>query len=124
VIRANYLGAPQAFDLNQACRVLVDAYGCNVYLVGSSLLRRDYRDVDVRCILSDDAYERLFPGIGETPQRDARWSIMCSAISLWLSRHSGLPIDFQFQQQTAANAEYEGARHSIGVFLEPSRRGE
>lgn len=119
MIRANYIGAPQFFDLNQACRVITDAFGLHLYLVGSSLTKRDYRDVDLRLILPDEDYDRMFPGIGDSPQRDALWSLMCSSISLYLSQHSGLPVDFQIQQRTAANAEEpDGQRNAIGLFVQ------
>jgi hypothetical protein len=44
---------------------------------------------------------------------------MCSAISLYLSQHSGLPVDFQFQRRTEANAEYDGNRSALGIFVAP-----
>ena len=116
MFRANYIGAPAFFDLGQACRVLVDAYGPHVYLVGSSLERRDYRDVDVRCILPDEEFDRLFPGIGAAHYLDPRWSVMASAYSHWLGMRSGLPVDFQFQRRTEANAEYAGQRSALGLF--------
>lgn len=120
--RANWLGAPAAYDLNQACRTVWDAFGGSVYLVGSCLTKRNHRDVDVRVILSDDEYARMFPGMGSTPSRDAFWSLLCTSISMWLSARSGLPVDFQIQQQTAANEEYpKQARHPIGFFLPRTR---
>lgn len=120
--RANYVGAPHFYALNQACRVLVEAFGHCIYLVGSSIERRDYRDVDVRAILEDDQYARMFPNGGGWT--DAYWSIVVVSISHWLSKQTGLPIDFQIQQQTAANAEYPGAskRHALGIFF--SKREE
>ena len=46
--KACYVGAPAIFALEQACQIIVDAfgrdYGC--YLVGSALKRADWRDVD------------------------------------------------------------------------------
>lgn len=121
--RANYIAAPHYFNLNQACRTLTEAFGFNVYLVGSALTTRDHRDVDVRCILPDEHYARLFPGLSGNPSLNALWSVMCSSISLWLSQATGLPVDFQIQQQTEANAEFPGAagRHPLGIFLEPKR---
>lgn len=123
--RANYIGAPEFFELNQACRTITEAYGCCVYLVGSALERRDFRDVDVRCILDDAVFDREFPGHADGQGAyylDAKWSLQCSAISLWLARHSGLKIDFQFQRQTQANAEYpKGGRCAIGIFLDPPK---
>jgi hypothetical protein len=131
--RANYIGAPEFFDLNQACRVIVDAYGARLYLVGSSLVKRDYRDVDLRLILPDEDFAAMFPGLSvrtlsgvwlvcTRPDHDARWSLMCSSISLYLSKHSGLKVDFQVQQMKAANAEYPNEqRCAVGIFLEPKR---
>lgn len=120
--RANYIGAPEFFDLNAACQVITQAYGCCLYLVGSSLEKRDFRDVDLRLILDDAAFDAMFPGIGSNWSLDARWSLMCSAISLWLAKRSGLKIDFQIQRQTQAN-EIEGRtqRHIMGLFLEPKK---
>lgn len=119
--RANYIGVPQFFNLNQACRVITEAFGFCVYLVGSSLRTKDYRDVDVRCILADEEFDRLFPNCVGDPKLpmhlDARWSIICSSISLYLSQHSGLPIDFQIQRQTQANAEHKGPRNALGLFV-------
>ena len=117
--RANYIGAPEMFLLNQACRPLTDAFGPHLYLVGSSLERRDYRDVDVRCILPDEEFDHLFPGaFGVNYGLHALWSVMCSSISLMLARHSGLPIDFQIQRRTEANKEYDGQRAALGMFLD------
>lgn len=120
VSRANYIPAPHYFNLNMACRSLAEAFGNCIYLVGSSLEKRDYRDVDVRCILSDEEFERLFPGLGAygTPIRHPLWSIMCASISLYLSQHADLPVDFQMQQRSEANREFEGPRHALGIFIQ------
>lgn len=118
--RANYLPAPHFFNLHQACRVVYDAFGSPPYLVGSSLERRDYRDVDVRLILEDAEFDRLFPGTaGSAYQLDALWSLLNSSIALYLSQHSGLPVDFQIQRMTEANLEYPGARgrQPLGIFF-------
>ncbi len=117
--RANYLGAPAAFNLSQACRILVEAYGYHIYLVGSCLVKRDYRDVDVRCILDDDEFDAMFPGISETWYVDARWSIQNVALSEWLAARTGLPIDFQFQRRTQANEDFDGDRQPLGIFVRP-----
>lgn len=124
MIRADYLPVPQKFNLAAACSFIVQAFPRGgVYLVGSSLEKRDYRDVDVRVILDDDEFDRMFPtlvAVGDqrpTPQLDATWSLLCAAISLWLQQHSGLPVDFQIQRQTQANAEYpDGKRSALGLY--------
>lgn len=118
--RASYLPAPAQFNLNHACVPLWSAFG-DCYLVGSSLERRDFRDVDIRCILPDEEFNALFPDIGRSKSGSwmysSRWSVMCASISEWLSRQSGLPVDFQFQRQTDANNEFKGVRSAIGMFL-------
>jgi len=120
--RANYIGAPEFFCLNGACRIVEEAFNFShgTYLVGSSLHKRDYRDVDVRTILPDVEYDRLFPEKFGSDWRHPLWSFMCSSMSLYLSRHSGLKIDFQIQRMTEANAEYPSPEHercAIGQFV-------
>ena len=46
--RASYLPAPHMFNLQQACHTLQAAFdfGVGIYLVGSCLTKREYRDVD------------------------------------------------------------------------------
>lgn len=121
--RANYIGAPEFYDLNAACRTITEAYGHHLYLVGSALKKRDFRDVDLRLILPDAQFDALFPGMTGGWWLDARWSLMCSSISLWLTRRSALPIDFQIQRQSDANRdEPDGQRSAIGIFLEPKAK--
>lgn len=115
--RANYVPAPHYYNLNQACVLLNQAlggFGC--YLVGSSLERRDWRDVDVRFIMADAEYDRLFRN--ENSWTNPLWSLMCTTISAWLSKQSDLPVDFQIQRQTQANAQHDGRRSALGIFLD------
>lgn len=123
--RANYVAAPGYFALNHACVIVnraLDGFGC--YHVGSSLERRDYRDVDVRFIMSDEAFDRLFrveakdADSGAAGWLNPLWSLMCTTISDWMSRTTGLPIDFQIQRQTQANEKHKGKRSALGIFLD------
>lgn len=123
--RANYLPAPHFFALNQACDFLnraLGGFGC--YLVGSSLERRDYRDVDVRFILPDEEFDWMFrvrPGDAESGVGgwlNPLWSLMCLSISVWLREQTKLPIDFQIQRQTQANEKHSGTRSALGIFLD------
>lgn len=119
VHRANFIGAPECFNLNLACQSINAAfsersYGC--FLVGSALKRKDFRDVDVRVILKDEEFDRLFPVERGNWSLDPLWSLLCAAISGWLSERTGLKIDFQIQRQTDANKEYDGPRHALGMF--------
>ena len=115
--RACWLGAPAMFNLQAACTVLVEAYGPHIYLVGSCLERRDYRDVDVRCMLGDAEFARLFPGSTTPTHWHARLNILNAAISEWLAARTGLPIDFQFQQSSDANAQFLGPRSALGHYF-------
>lgn len=111
-----YLPAHAQFLLDQACVTIGRAFDGAPYLVGSSLTRADYRDVDVRVILDDEVYARMFPGPGHQGTQPL-WSLLSSAISLQLQQMTGLPIDFQIQQMTAANKAYGGeVRHPLGIF--------
>ena len=106
--RATYLSVSQWFNLNLACRPL-DIAGLHVYLVGSCLHRPDYRDVDLRAIMDDADYDRTFG-----TSRMVR-TLFAVAISEWLAARTGLPIDFQFQRRTDANAEFSGPRNAVGM---------
>lgn len=135
--RANYVGAPQVFYLNQACRTINDSFdGFGCFLVGSSLVKRDWRDVDVRFIMDDGEFDLMFPNSAGKAEGswvyDAKWSLLCAALAEWLSKVSGLPVDFQFQRQTQANEKYPSREHSrsaIGLVFataptEPPAQGE
>lgn len=116
--RASYLDRNDLFKLHNAVREIYAAYGrhnnCGVYLVGSCLERADYRDVDVRCILGDEAFENLFPkdSNGQRPL----WRLTCISLSTWLKEVTGLPIDFQFQKHSVANAKHRGPRNGLGTY--------
>ena len=118
--RANYVAAPAYFNLNQACVVVNRAldpfggFGC--YLVGSSLYRKDHRDVDVRFLMSDEGYDRMFRT--QIGWLDPLWSLLCASVSLWLSQQSGLPVDFQIQRMTQANEGHDGLRSAIGILYD------
>jgi hypothetical protein len=76
---------------------------------------KKWRDVDVRLILSDEEYEQLGLGDPEHSHNNAKWTALVLAFSA-LGRHmTGLPIDFQIQQQTRANKLYPGGRSALGV---------
>lgn len=124
--KASYVGAPAVFRLEMACQHIRDAFdgeghfGC--YLVGSALERPDWQDVDVRMIMDDDAFAAMFPSahlFSSAWQIDPKWLLLTTAISAWLRDQTGLPVDFQFQPQTFANAHHKGRRSSLGNRVEP-----
>jgi hypothetical protein len=84
------------------------------YLVGSALTTADYRDVDVRLLLDDDAL-RALNSVVNLPDLNL-------AVSLWGQQVTSLPIDFQVQHVEAANAEFDGRRHPLGVLIDGAAR--
>lgn len=121
--KASYVGAPAVFLLEMGCKEVAAAFGVDCcYLVGSSTTRADWRDVDIRLILPDAEFERWFPGVGGCWEQDPKWLLLVTAISAYLRERTGLPVDFQIQQQTHANKRHAGSRHAIG--LQPIRRAE
>lgn len=88
-----------------------DEVGYGIFHVGSSLTRADWRDVDVRTMLQDEEFDRLFGG------NRLRLKFLNVTISEWLTARTGLPVDFQFQRASDANAEFGGRPRN---FVAPS----
>lgn len=129
--KASHVGAPAVFALELACQELNRAFvgdgGGHCYLVGSALERADRRDIDIRLMLPDEDFDRLFPdarGQRHLHEHDPRWLVMTIAISGWLSQLSGLPVDFQFQRQTQANKTHKGRRNAMGMIFAPDLPSE
>jgi hypothetical protein len=115
--------------LDHACEPIWDAFG-GTYLVGTAFTGGDYRDVDVRTILPDREFDRLFgPGLlrddgevdrhhpsGKVPGR-ALWGLVCMSIGRYLVSATGLPIDYQIQRMTQTNAKYDGPRNPLGMGM-------
>lgn len=117
-----YVGAPACFRLEEAIRPVCEAFGVwtgsglgACYMVGSALERQDWRDVDVRLMMTDEVFAREFPSAGDHWEHDARWLLLTIAISEYLSTRTGLPVDFQFQPQSHANEKHGGRRNAIGL---------
>lgn len=122
-----YVGAPACFALEMACQHLSEAFGECCYLVGSALERADWRDIDVRMILDDEAFAELFPAAHVHTgswEFDARWLVMTVSISAWLSKESGLPVDFQFQPRAHANERHKKPRNALGMRMAPRSETE
>ena len=99
--------------LDAACGLVRRAFGHPPYLVGSagfSAASPDgtYRDVDVRLILDDDEFEAACP-------TQERWELLCLGIGAFLRERTGLPVDFQVQQMTAANSKHDKPRNPLGM---------
>jgi hypothetical protein len=115
-----HVGAPACFALEMAMQnvnMAFNSYGS--YLVGSALERPDWRDVDIRMIMDDADFDKEFPGTREDGiwEFDAKWLLLTVSISAYLSKASGLPIDFQFQPQSHANERHKGPRNALGLIF-------
>ena len=83
----------------------------DTYLVGTAHTGGEYRDVDVRTILPDEEFDAVF-----RLRRDL-WGSWCFAVGSWLAMTTALPIDYQVQRRTEANAKYPGPgnRNPLGL---------
>jgi hypothetical protein len=111
------IGMPAALYLNEFGSQIWAAFGKPAYQVGSSLLSKQWRDVDIRLMLDDDEYERMGLGDPYHTHMNAKWVALVMAFSALGKEMTGLPIDFQIQQQSKANKLYTGPRNPIG-FIE------
>jgi hypothetical protein len=98
--RSCYLSTLELHELDEACAPFLAAFGEHPYLVGSAMQRPGFRDVDVRLILADDEYDALFA------ERRGLWALLSRLGSTHLRAKTGLPIDFQIQRQSEANAKF------------------
>jgi len=120
--KVSYLTTADFACLNDACITIRDAFHgehvSGIYLVGSCGERADFRDVDVRVILGDDAFDRFFAG------GVLFWGLFCLGVTEHLRKITGLPIDFQVQRMTEANEKYGGRpRNALGHRHRPFAGG-
>lgn len=108
--RTAHLTTADLYNLDVACKLIGRAFEGPPYLVGSAMDSRDFRDVDVRLILDDTQFDSLFS------RRPAQlWELLSLALGDYLRQRTGLPIDFQIQRQTEANAKHAKPRNPLGM---------
>lgn len=105
--RKSGLSTRDLFALDRAVCTVVPAEW-RTYLVGTAQTGGDYRDVDVRTILDDAVFDRVFPSAEV-------WQAWCFLTCEWLARATGLPVDYQVQRRTEANAQHDGPRNPLGL---------
>lgn len=117
-----HLSPRQMFLLDEACKPIAEAFGAVPYLVGSSV-RRDGnspRDIDVRLMLFDKKYRKMHKAVGPEGMY-----FLGLAIGEYLQSRTGLPIDFQIQEMSAANAQHGGGmRNPLGTRKLASYAGD
>jgi hypothetical protein len=117
------VGMPYGIYLHEFGEHVYRAFGHMSYHVGSSLKNKDgWRDVDVRMLLPDDEYARMELGDPKYPQHNPRWVSIVLAWSAFGKALTGLPIDFQIQQVTYANATERGPRSALFRICEMKPR--
>ena len=112
------VGMPAAMWLDEFGSQVWNAFGDAPFQVGSSVGSKEWRDVDVRLILSDDEYAALDIGEPREMGHNAKWAALCMAFAALGKAMTGLPIDFQIQQRTWATDRYpspENPRLALGM---------
>ncbi len=87
-----HIDVDQVRRLDLWCDQLRAMFGAPPYLVGSSLYRRDWRDVDIRILVSDKRAKQL--------RRIMRLLDLNMLLSQWGRQQTGLPIDCQIQSRS------------------------
>ena len=102
--------------------ILIDMFGEHAYLVGSSTESKTWRDVDVRLRLEDDAWLHL---LGREQQNavnglplGSRKAALELAFSALGKEITGLPIDFQIQDQATWSKHKDRWRDPLGLDVD------
>ena len=117
------IGPHKALLLEQFGQLVLAAWGDLGYLVGSSQRGELWRDIDVRVMLSNEEYARHFGTVWQEGKRhqDPRWRAEMLAWSVLGERITGLPIDFQVERLSEADALHpDEPRNPIGVSFNVS----
>jgi|WetSurMetagenome_2_1015567.scaffolds.fasta_scaffold419830_2 hypothetical protein len=112
-------GMPQALMLNEFGSQVWSVFGSPPYLVGSSLKTKQWRDIDVRLILSDEDYEKWGFGAPTEAHINSKWVALCLAFSALGKSMTGLPVDFQIQQSSFAHSKFPSPEHprsALGII--------
>jgi hypothetical protein len=105
------LSPPVLHRLDLACKHISEVFGGfnGPYLVGSVQERTagPGSDVDLRLILDDEVYDSLMAGVP-----DGFATLLDFALAAYVRELTGLPIDFQVQRMTEANAKHAGKQRN------------
>lgn len=108
--------------LDQFGQLARAAWGEVAYHVGSSLTSSTWRDVDVRLMLSNEEYERRLGPQWRGGMRHQLLSYRAEMLA-WSTlgeQMTGLPIDFQVERLSEANALWPTEpRNPLGIILNP-----
>jgi hypothetical protein len=95
-----YVGMPRALYLKMYAEFIDDIFDTNIYLVGSALKRKNWKDIDVVAVLSDQRWESY--GFGDPQKRfyNKRWAAYCMSLSSFGKQLIGCEVDFQIHQES------------------------
>ncbi len=102
---------PAGIWLNKFGVLVADFFGHVPYHVGSSLSSKKWRDVDVRLVMPDHEFAAMF-GNNRSADTNPKLASVTLAFAALGSAMTGLPVDFQIQPATWANAHYGGRPRS------------
>jgi len=109
------VGMPETIYLEQFASLLRTVFKHVPYHVGSSLDKKTgWRDVDVRILFDDEEWIRW--DFGDPKNPNLRWTAYCAAFSELGRRMTGLPIDFQIQQNTFAQTTYSRQEYGVSAL--------
>ena len=101
---------------------LTEAFGDTPYLVGSvARAARDYRDVDVRMLLPDEAWWLYGTQAMTMTRLSWRLRVINMTITMWGRQVTGLPIDFQFQPGEEFHSYDDDRRSALGISTRVAR---
>lgn len=106
------VGHPAYLWLNEFGAMVTAALGATCYQVGSSVNSKQWRDVDVVCIMDDETFKEWF-GRVEVCHTNNLFHVLTLAFCELGKRVTGLPVDFKIQQQSDANARHKGVRNAL-----------
>lgn len=93
-------------ELEKIFPIKVKVYGA--YIVGSATKHKDWRDVDIRQIITDQDFKKL--------EKVIDIGYFNHMVSIWGQQLTGLPIDYQVQGiGHEDNKNSTGYRHPIGM---------
>lgn len=95
-----YVGMPKALYLDMFGRYVRDMFDSDVFLVGSALKTKDWKDIDVVVVISDSLWNNL--GFGDPSNRfkNKKWISYCLSISSFGKSLLGCEVDFQIHSKT------------------------
>ena len=111
------LGAWLAHALRHQADALASMYGGPIYMVGSALQLEDPGDVDLRCVLEEHDWRRLFGGLDQHGQEKERTRLRRYREELKQSRRLARGFRYRFDFQFQARATF-AAKHGPRVRID------